>query len=116
MARGRFLSKNISLDEKVDALPDDTARLLFTWMIPHLDCEGRMYADPGVFKAVVAPRRNYSMPKITKCLDAMEKLGLIFQYSIGKNKFLYAPNFVKHQTGFRKDREAPSQIPSPSME
>jgi hypothetical protein len=116
MARGRMLSKSISLDEKVDALSDDTARLLFTWMIPHLDCEGRMYADPQVFKAIVAPRRNYTLKKIENCLAEMEKLALIFRYSVNGNTFLWAPNFEKHQIGLRKDKEAQSQIPSPEAE
>jgi hypothetical protein len=116
MARGRFLSKAISLDEKVDALSDDTARLLFTWLIPHLDCEGRMYADPQIFKAIVAPRRNYYLPKIKKYLTEMENLGLIFQYSVGGNTFLWVPHFEKHQVGLRKNQEAQSQIPPPTTE
>ena len=36
-----MISKDISLDEKVSALSDDSARLLFTWIITHLDVEGR---------------------------------------------------------------------------
>jgi len=132
MARGRMISKAISLDEKVDALSDDTARLLFTWMIPHLDCEGRMYGDARIFKSIVAPRRNYTLLKVEKCLAEMEKLGLIERYFIesvptasasypldvkrqpSKNCYLFAPHFEKHQTGLQKTREAQSQIPPPN--
>lgn len=113
MARGRMLSKEISLDEKVDALSDDTARLLWTWLIPHLDVEGRMYGEPEVFKSIVAPRRNYSTKKIEKYLTEMEKLYLIIRYSVDGNCYLFAPNFEKHQIGLRKDRETQSRIPSP---
>jgi hypothetical protein len=50
MARGRFVSKAISLDEKVNALSNDTIRLLFTWLILHLDCEERiMQVNKNVF-------------------------------------------------------------------
>lgn len=111
MARGRMLSKDISLDEKVDALSDDTARLLFTWLIPHLDCEGRMYGEPQIFKSLVAPRRNYSVKRVEKYLTEMEKLGLIERYSVNGNHYIFASGFEKHQTGLRKDKEAPSKIP-----
>lgn len=113
MARGRMLSKNISLDEKVDALSDDTARLLFTWLIAHLDVEGRMYGDARLFTSIVAPRRNYSLKKVEKYLIEMESLGLILRYSVNGHTYLCAPHFEKHQVGLRKDKEAQSQIPTP---
>jgi len=116
MAKGRFVSQAISLDEKVDALSDDTARLLFTWMIPHLDCEGRMYGDPQVFKSIVAPRRDYSMQKVEKVIEELVSWGLVIRYSHNGNKYIYAPNFEKHQKGLRKDRESQSQIPPPPPE
>jgi len=111
MARGRMISKAISLDEKVDALSDDTARLLFTWMIPHLDCEGRLYGEARVFKSIVAPRRNYSIKKVEKVLTELEQTGLIERYSINGNLYISVPNFRKHQVGLRKDKESQSQIP-----
>lgn len=116
MARGRMISKTISLDEKVDALPDDTARLLFTWLIPHLDCDGRMYGDASLFKSLVAPRRDISLQKIELYLNEMEKLGLILRYTVNGHKYIWCKNFSKHQTGLRKERESPSQIPSPTPE
>lgn len=116
MARGRMLSKGISLDEKVDALSNDTARLLFTWMVPHLDVEGRMYGDARLFKSIVAPRRNYSVKRVEKVLIEMEKLGLIKRYSVDGNQYLFAPKFEKHQIGLRKEREQQSQIPPPTPE
>lgn len=120
-----MLSKDISLDEKVDALSCDSARLLFTWLIPHLDVEGRMYGDARLIKSIVVPRRNYSLRTIEKYLNEMEKLGLIQRYfannfstnrgkvgqNISKNQYLFAPNFEKHQVGLRKDKEAQSRIP-----
>ena len=82
MARGRMLSKAISLDEKVNALSDDTARLLFTWLIAHLDIEGRMYGDARLFLSIVAPRRNISLAKVEKYLTELELHGLILRYNI----------------------------------
>ena len=113
MARGRMISKAISLDEKVDALSDDTARLLFTWMIAHLDVDGRMYGDARLFLSIVAPRRNISLLRIEKYLMEFETQGLILRYHINGNTFLFSPNFNKHQPGLRKEKEAQSQIPPP---
>ncbi len=112
MPRGRFLSKSISLDENVNALSDDTARLLFTWLISHLDCEGRLHGDATTVKSIIFPRRNISVKRIDKYLNEIEKNGLIFRYSINGNTYLAAPNFEKHQTGLQKSKEAQSQIPS----
>ena len=111
MARGRMISKSISLDEKVNALSDDTARLLFTWLIAHLDCEGRMHGDAITVKSIVFPRRNISQRKVEKYLKELEKNRLIFRYSVNGNQYLWMKNFEKHQVGLKKNREAQSQIP-----
>ena len=111
MAKGRFISKEISLDEKVDSLSNDTARLLFTWMIPHLDVEGRIYGDPQVFRSIVAPRRNYSNNTIAKYLAEFESKSLIERYTIDGHAYISVSNFSKHQLGLRKDKESQSRIP-----
>ncbi len=116
MARGRFISKAISLDEKVDSLSDDTCRLLFTWLITHLDCEGRMYGDAQTIKSIVFPRRKDSSIKIEKYLTELEKKELILRYSVNGNQYLCMETFEKHQPGLRKDKETQSQIPAPSPE
>ncbi len=127
MPRGRFISREISLDEKVDALSNDTARLLFTWLIPHLDCEGRMHGDATTVKSIVFPRRSMHTRTVEKYLKQMEKLGLILRYSVNEtqisskenahlgaqNTYLLAPNFEKHQMGLQKSKEAQSHIPPP---
>ena len=118
MAKGRMISKAISLDEKVNALSDDTARLLFTWLITHLDCEGWMHGDAITVKSIVFPRRNISTKKVEKYLKELEncgeksgKSGLITRYFVNGNQYLCMKNFEKHQTGLRKDKELQSQIP-----
>ena len=111
MARGRFVSKAISLDEKVDALSSDTVRLLFTWLITHLDCEGRMYGDAQTVKSIVFPRRSMKAQVIEKYLVELENQGLILRYSAPGGNYLCMKNFEKHQPGLNKDRESQSQIP-----
>ena len=75
-----------------------------------------MYGDARIFKSIVAPRRNYSLQRVEKYLTELEKSGLIVRYQVNGNQFLLAPNFEKHQTGLRKDKEAPSRIPPPGTE
>jgi len=116
MARGRFVSKAISLDEKVDALSDDTARLLFTWLITHLDCEGRMHGDAQTVKSIVFPRRKTQVAKVEKYLKELENGELIFRYFVNGNQYLCMKNFEKHQVGLRKSQESPSQIPPNTTE
>lgn len=111
MARGRFVSKAISLDEKVDALSSDTVRLLFTWLITHLDCEGRMYGDAQTVKSIVFPRRSMKPQTIEKYLVELEHQGLILRYSAPGGHYLCMENFEKHQVGLRKNQESQSQIP-----
>jgi len=111
MARGRFVSKGISLDEKVHALSDDTCRLLFTWLIAHLDCEGRMYGDAQTVKSIVFPRRSIKTQTVEKYLRELEVNGLILRYSAPGGLYLWMENFEKHQPGLRKDKESASQIP-----
>lgn len=106
-----MLSKVISLDEKVNALSDDTCRLLFTWLIPHLDCEGRIYGDALTVKSIVFPRRSISGGKIEKYLKELEKHELVFRYSVNGNEYLLMKGFEKHQPGLQKSKESPSQIP-----
>ena len=116
VARGRMISKAISLDENVNSLSDDTARLLFTWMIPHLDCEGRLHGDALTVKSIVFPRRNISPKRVEEYLNELEKNELIKRFVVNGNTYLFAPHFDKHQTGLNKNREAQSQLPPPPQD
>ena len=113
MPRGRFISREISLDEKVESLPDDSARLLWTWMILHLDREGRIQAEPHVIKSIVAPRRSWSSKKISFYLNSFVTLGLVLRYNVGKYSYLQSTNFKDHQVKSALDKESLSVIPPP---
>jgi len=117
MAKGRMLNKKISLDEKVNQLSCDTARLLFTWMIAHLDQNGCFYADPNIVKNLVFPRRDdLKIKKIAQILDEFDALGLIQRYKLNEEPYLYYPHFEQNQPGLRKEREAKSDIPLPDKD
>jgi len=112
LAKGRLLHKKICLSEQVNLLPNDTARLLYTWLIPHLDIEGRFYGDARRVKGTVFPLQGIRDDSIERYLQAMEDVGLIVRYEVHGQKFLWAPRFSLHQT-LRKDRERKSYIPAP---
>ena len=61
MARGRFISKEITLDKKVNSLSSAYSMLAFTWLLTHADGYGRTYGDPAVVRSMVFPRR----PEVT---------------------------------------------------
>ena len=113
MAQGRMLSKKISFDEKVAGLSLE-ATLLYTWCIPHLDCEGRIYAGAEILKGSVVPFiKPLTIQKIAKCVDELAQSGLVLHYGNG-HKYLQFNGFENNQN-IRKDREAPSVIPSPEL-
>jgi len=112
MPEGRMLKKQISISKTLPELKSDSARLLYTWLIPHLDVEGRFSADPDVVKGHVVPRLKMTKKKIWDYLQDMAEKGLIILYEADGDYYLEFTVFEKHQI-IRKDREADSKIPSP---
>jgi 5-methylcytosine-specific restriction endonuclease McrA len=114
MAEGRMLKKAISTSRRLADLKTDSARLLYTWMIPHLDIEGRFYADPMVIKGSVVPRlKGFMEAEITDCLEDMDRVGLITLYVVDGERYFHLRKFEDHQT-LNPKREAPSKIPNPA--
>ena len=116
MADGRMLKKKISLSRRLAALKSDSARLLYTWLLPHLDIEGRFSADPDVIKGQVVPRLNHlTAIKIDELLQDIASQQLIIRYENDGDRFLQLRRFRDEQN-LRKDREKDSDIPSPNKD
>jgi len=114
MPRGRFLNKEICIDRKVNELSCYESMLAFTWIIPHLDCNGLTYGDPAVVRSMVFPRRNdITLEQMESYINEWQEKGLINIYTKGDEKYIWFPNFAKHQIGLKKEREAKSGIPLP---
>lgn len=117
MARGRMLNRTISTDKRVaelDSLAGPYGTIFFTWLIAHLDREGRICADPDVLHGAVVPR----LPKCTvdvvrETLEIANALGLIDCYEANGDHYLTYPKFRKNQKGLRVDREPESDCPPP---
>ena len=114
MPRGRFISKDICLDKQVNDLSSAESKLAFTWLIPHLDKEGRTYGDPAIVRAMIFPRRtDISVEQMESFIQEWHNVGLIIWYECDDDRYILFPNFDKHQIGLNKDREADSVIPIP---
>lgn len=112
MARGRMLNTSISASKKMDEIASDTARLLATWTIAHLDLNGVFYADPAMVRSMVFPRRTDSLEAIEGYLQDMARVGLIVLFESGGEMWQYWPGFEHNQPGLRRERER-SQYPMP---
>ncbi len=119
MAEGRMLSKRVTKSDKVAGLSSDTARMLYCFIIPYLDVEGRMEVNPKLMKGEIAPLLDHVTPEvINNVLQELHNIELITLYSdqSGKKTYLQLTQFDRHQRNLRKDKEAKTQIPAPSTE
>jgi hypothetical protein len=116
--RGRFVSRSIAVNEQLASV-SLRADYLFRACIPHLDAEGRITGNPALLRSIVAPLRAEISDGVTPDLlrelcAATDHTGapLIFWYEIAGTKVVEFPGFERQQQGLRKDREAPSKLPS----
>lgn len=117
MARGRFISKEITLDKKVNSLSSPWSMLAFTWLISSADVEGRTYGDPCIVKSLVFPRQPaITVDQVEGFIREWDAAGLVIWYEVDGEKYICFPNFEKHQVGLRKDREPGSTIPPMTAE
>lgn len=111
MARGRMLQNRISKSQKLASLSSDTVRLLYTWMLSHLDVNGNFYADPVMVNNLVFTRLGHSVDNIAAALDELEASGLIIRYQVGNETYLNYPDFQEKQPKINKDKEGKPDIP-----
>lgn len=110
MANRRMLSKSISTSVQVNKLSCFQAKLLFTWMIPHADDDGRLKGEPEYVKAIVVPMINWLPNDVQKYLKEMHELGLIHMWEEDGQKFIHFPKWKSHQV-LQKDRYHKSTFP-----
>ncbi len=111
MPKGRMLNKSISRSVKVATLSEHAA-IIFSWSIPHLDSQGRMYADAVSVKGIVVPYLNYmTLEVIDNCIKEIATSGLITIY--GDGKYIQFIGFPDNQR-IDHAKEAVSIIPAPT--
>ena len=115
MAEGRMLKKVICESPRLAALKSDTNRLIYTWLIPHLDVEGRHSADIRILKSHIAPILDHiTSATIRHALIDMAENDLVDLYDVDGKPCLELKRFHKHQV-LREGREKPSEIPPSSV-
>ena len=113
MARGRFISRDIVIDKKVNSLSSPWSMLAFTWLITHADIKGRTHGDPAVIRSTVFPRHpEITVDEVEGYIKEWVTCGLVNRYEVEDDLYIEFPNFLKHQTGLRPDREPTSTIPA----
>jgi hypothetical protein len=114
MAEGRIIKKCISESKKLAELKSDSARLLYTWLIPHLDSSGRYVADPEIIKGHIVPKiKTMTISKIKQILDELADTGLIRLYKSNGEVYLELIKFAEFQKSLALDREPKSKLPAP---
>lgn len=118
MARGRMINTSISSSVQVKRLcrsVGESGALFWTWMIAHLDVDGRIVGDPDLLKAIVCPTCSGVTPDLVrKTLGVAHDLGLIQWYLDDGEMYVQYPGFERNQIGLRKEKEKQSQIPAPT--
>lgn len=116
MASGRMLKKNVSVSRKLAELKSDSSRLLWTWLLAHLDIAGRFSGEPSVVKGSVVPRiKHFTEAKVQSILEELHHAGLLTLYQVGGESYLQFSRFEDFQN-LRTDREGESKIPEPNEE
>ena len=93
-----MLKKVISESKSLGNLGSDSGRLLYTWIIPFLDVEGRHSADPDIIKGHVFPKvKSMTVAKIRTLLAEIASEGLIVLYRNNGESYLQLTKFQEHQ-------------------
>lgn len=118
MPEGRMLKKVITESKSLGNLKSDSARLLYTWLIPFLDVEGRHSADPDIIQGHIFPKvKSMTVPRIRHLLLELGEEGLIVIY-IDRTKdepCLQLTKFHDHQK-LDPGKEGKSKFPEPTSE
>jgi len=114
MPIGRILLKSISESKKLSLLKTDGARLLYTWLIPHVDVNGCFSGDPEVIRGQVFTRLKKTNKDIEEYLGDLQENGLILRYQSNGDAYIFLPTFEEKQPRINRDREAAPRIPPPT--
>lgn len=111
MARGRMIDQRFTQSEKLNGVPRDH-RLVYASILPYLDRQGRMCAEPMVVKVTVFRRSDFTIEEIAEALASLAKADLIRLYSDKDNEaILEYANFLDFNSP--NSRERKSDYPGP---
>ena len=111
MPVGRIILKSISQSKKLSVLKTHGARLLYTWLIPHLDKNGNFHGEASSVKGLIFTRLPDTIEDVEGYLSDLEENELIVRYEASGDIFLTLPDFAERQPKLNPDREGKTTIP-----
>ena len=108
MARKRFVTSDMSIDEKIAdiAAENPVAALMWPWFITGFDDWGRMEAVPVKIKLSIFPAFPYTPKDIQEAINLYNKYGIVHKYVVeGKEYIAIEPEkYYKYQTYIRGNK------------
>jgi len=113
----RLLHNKISGSQKLRHVAKDKPRwfrlgchLVYTWLIPWGDDDGRLKSESFQIKAAVFPYADFSATDIENILIELDKINLLRWYEISGEHYIQLLDWAENQK-IRKDRYKPSVYP-----
>lgn len=111
MAIARMLHKKISVSLQVNNMPIED-QLLFTWMIPHADDDGRLHGEANYIRSIVIPFKKWTDKDVQEILINIAENGLIYYWQDRRGlKYIEFPKWLGHQK-IAKIKYKPSELPA----
>jgi len=112
----RLLWAGISDSKKMKAIVGTRefrigCHLVYTWLLPWCDDDGRMPGEPLKVLANIIPNEGFSVKEIEKMLQELTKVGLLVWYEIDGERFIQILDWERYQR-IRKDRYHSSGYPA----
>ena len=112
MAHRRMISRAFTKSKKLNAVARDH-RLVYASLLPFLDREGRIVAEPHVLKAVVFRKTDFEPAELGEAIAELARVGLVELYADEDNDAIIEfADFHEHNTPNHK--EAKSDLPGPT--
>lgn len=119
MARKRFISSDISVDERLAsvAVENPIGALMWPWFLLNLDDWGRGTANPLRIKLGVFPAFPFTVEEINKAVDSFVQVGLVHKYEVDEEEYIAVKpkSWIKYQTylnGTKRNTNG-SRLPEP---
>lgn len=120
MSRKRFITSDISSDERLADVVEEsaTAALMWPWLLLEFDDWGRAEANPGRIKLTRFPAFPFSVADVREAISLYDKHGVIHVYEVdGKPYMAVRPSrWIKYQTylsGTKRATQASTFPPPP---
>jgi hypothetical protein len=105
-----MIARNITKSKKVQQL-SDTQRVIYAFILPFLDREGRINAHPTYLKGLVFLHLEYTEAEIGEAIRKMHDVGLVTVYATEDDVVMQFKDFLVYNKPNHKESE--SEYPAP---